>query len=292
MKGIIFVNPFGEPKESIYQAERLKEEFDLLGVSASIDGRGYLKNSVKDGKITADFDCDFAIYLDKDKYFSACLEKNGIKLFNSHSAIRTCDDKGETYIALSDCGVNMPYTVFAPVCYFNELKNDLNAIREIGETLSYPVIVKESYGSKGKGVYKADNEKELIDISEKLKTRPHLYQRYIGYRTGTDIRAIVIGGKFVCAMLRENKNDFRSNIALGGKGKAIIPPESFIKTAEKCAKILNLDYCGVDLLFDKNDEPCVCEVNSNAFIGEIEKVTGVNVAKKYAEYIFKKIRKN
>ena len=53
---------------------------------------------------------------------------------------------------------------------------------------------------------------------------------------------------------------------------------------------MGLDYCGVDLLYGDNNEPIVCEVNSHAFFGGIEKVTGVNVAKAYAKYILNKIK--
>ena len=62
--------------------------------------------------------------------------------------------------------------------------------------------------------------------------------------------------------------------------------------AEKCARVLCLDYCGVDLLFGDDDKPYVCEVNSNAFLGGIEAATGVNVAKAYAEYIIETVNKN
>ena len=48
--------------------------------------------------------------------------------------------------------------------------------------------------------------------------------------------------------------------------------------------MLNLDYCGVDLLYGE-DGPVLCEVNSNAFFEGLEAATGVNVAKLYAEYI-------
>jgi len=49
-----------------------------------------------------------------------------------------------------------------------------------------------------------------------------------------------------------------------------------------------LDYCGVDVLPDK-DGYLLCEVNSNAFFDGIESVTGINVARAYAEYIFNEI---
>lgn len=290
MKGIICVNPFGEPKASVHFAERLKEEFAALGVKAEIIDNGFNASRISDGKIAAKTDCDFAVFFDKDKYLSACLEKSGVRLFNSHAAIRACDDKGETYIALANCGLNIPDTFFAPVCYNAELKLDENALRDMAGKLGYPVVVKESFGSMGKGVYKADNFEDLKALAERLKLKPHIYQKFLPYRTGTDVRLIVVGGKYLCSMIRENKCDFRSNIALGGKGRAFEPNKEFIEVAEKCARVLKLDYCGVDLLFGENGKPYVCEVNSNAFITEIERITGVNVAKTYAEYIINKIK--
>ena len=289
MKGAIFVNAFKVPKESVHFAERLKDEFLSLGVRAEIIYDGYTENSVKNGRIESGYTFDFAVFLDKDKYLSACLEKSGVRLFNPHNAIRICDDKGETFIALSGKGLNLPDTIFAPVCFNKDLPIDENALIAVAEKLGFPIVIKESFGSMGKGVFKVDDFAELKAVAERLKTVPHLYQKYLPYKKGTDVRMIVIGGKFLCAMIRENKTDFRSNIALGGNGTAFTPSREFIVAAEKCAKVLGLDYCGVDLLFGENGEPYVCEVNSNAFISEIERVTGVNVAKNYAEYIIKNV---
>ena len=60
----------------------------------------------------------------------------------------------------------------------------------------------------------------------------------------------------------------------------------------KVAFALKLDYCGIDFLLKKDGNFVLCEVNSNAFFSGFEKVTGVNVAKEYAEYIIKKLQKN
>ena len=286
MKGIIIINPYRIPIESVHQAERLKEEFNKLGVEAEIIDDGYLKAEIANGKLNSSLLLnDFAVYLDKDKYLSLTLEKLGLRLFNSHSSIRTCDDKGETYIALANSGVNIPKTILGGLCYNSACVIDESVADTIINSLGLPVIVKESYGSMGKGVYLANTKAELLSIMDKVKLKPHLFQQYLPYEKGVDIRVIVIGGKAVASMERRNKEDFRSNVARGGSGKKVAISNEFIETAEKVAKILNLDYCGVDLLFGKNKEPFVCEVNSNAFIGGIEQATGVNVAKLYAEYI-------
>ena len=289
--GIIVVNPYKIPKESVCQAERLKEEFEHLNVSVQILTDTFLRSKIENGEISSFLkDVDFAVYLDKDKYQSQILERLGIKLFNSHDSIRVCDDKGTTYLALVGKGVNLPKTIFGALCYNKDMPIDENWARKIAEQLSFPLIVKESFGSMGKGVYLAKNFDELLFIMEEVKLKPHIFQQYLGKKKGVDIRVIVIGGKAVCAMERKNENDFRSNVAQGGQGTKVDLSPEFKETAEKCAKVLGLDYCGVDLIFGDNNQPYVCEVNSNAFISGIEKVTGFNVAGAYAQYIISKLK--
>mgnify|MGYP002509997557 CR=1 FL=1 len=291
MKGAIIINPFLVPKESVYQAQRLKEEFNKLKVQVDIITDGYLRASISENRLNIDFnDIDFAIYLDKDKYLSAILEKSGIRLFNSHSAIRVCDDKAETIIALENEGVNLPKTVFGPLCYNKNLPVREKDADEIIKKLSLPIIVKECYGSSGKGVYLVNTREELLAKMEEIKLTPHMYQEYIHYIIGVDVRLIVIGKKVVACMKRQNDADFRSNIAQGGIGQVFDCPSEFIKEAEKVATILDLDYCGVDLLIGEGQVPIVCEVNSNAFFNGIESVTKVNVAKLYAEHVLDTIK--
>ena len=288
MKGIIITNPF--EKEN-HQALRLKEEFEKKGVSIEIITNGWSLATLETDKIQFELkDLDFAVFLDKNKYLSDALEKSGIKLFNSHRAVRVCDDKGETCLALSGKDVKMPKTIFAPLCYIKDSVMTMEDAKLIVNKLGLPVIVKESYGSLGKGVYKADTIEELLALMQKLIYVPHLYQEYLGKKVGVDIRVIVIGKKVVCAMQRTNISDFRSNLSCGGSGEKIELSKDFKEIAEKTAEILGLDYCGVDLLYGDDDSPYVCEVNSNAFFKGVEKVTGENVAEKYAQYIIEKIK--
>ena len=284
--GIIVINPYQIPAESVHQAKRIQQEFLSLGVSVDIITDTFLQNEISSSTIKSTLNgVEFAVYLDKDKYQSEILENLGIKLFNSHKSIRVCDDKGLTTLALMDKGVNLPKTIFGALCYNKDMPINKEWAKKIANSLGFPLIVKESFGSMGKGVYLANDFDELVSIMNELKLKPHLFQEYLGTRRGVDVRVIVVGGKTVCAMQRENEFDFRSNVAQGGKGTPIDLPPKFKQTAEKCASVLGLSYCGVDLLYGNDGEPYVCEVNSNAFISGIEKVTGFNVAKTYAEYI-------
>ena len=285
-KGVVVVNAYEVFPSVSHMVKRLQEEFSSFGVTL------IQKNSLDLLAITSaknePLPYDFGIFLDKDIYVASLLEKKGLRLFNSAEAIFSTDDKMMTHLKLEGSGISMPKTISAPLRYSQ--KENPHFLERVISEFSFPIICKENYGSQGKGVYMAKNQKELEELEAKLAFKPHLYQEFISSSSGKDFRIIVIGGKATAWMVRESQNgDFRSNIALGGAGRKIDLPEVFLKTAEKASLVLGLDYCGVDLLLGKDGQPILCEVNSNAFIQGIESVTGINVAKAYAEYVLRQL---
>jgi RimK family alpha-L-glutamate ligase len=289
-KGLIVVNTYEVFPSVEHMVSRLKEEFAKLGISFDVLSSGELPLWVsEDGKIQhGDLPYDFAIYLDKDPYVASMLEDAGLRLFNKADAIRLCDDKMLTYLSLSDKGIKMPKTIPGPLRYS---KKDSDVfLKRIEANFSFPIVVKENYGSLGRNVYLVQNKSELEELENRLSYSPRLYQELIASSFGVDNRIIVIGGKAIAWMKRKSDNgDFRSNIALGGHGEGVNLPQNYIMMAENCAKILGLDYAGIDILNGPEGEPILCEVNSNAFIKGIEEVTGINVAKAYADYIWREV---
>ena len=287
-KALILINAYSVLPSYLNQANRLAQEFKKLGVEAEIR-RNDLGLYIKDGSIagyTGGY--DFCVFLDKDKYTAAMLEAAGLRLFNRRSAVEICDDKMLTHLALAGKGIPMPDTVAGALCYTQDAALSDETVRKLENSLGYPMIIKQSYGSLGKGIYRVENRKELQNVYDGIKLAPHLFQRSIEESYGRDVRVIVVGRKCVAAMERRSDGDFRSNLELGGKG---FPYKTDIKLNDICrrtAEILNLDYCGIDLLVGREGY-LVCEVNSNAFFGGIEKVTGIDVAKIYAEYIYGEI---
>lgn len=270
------------------QAERLKTEFELKGVNVKIVDNGYNFFISNDGSINSAFKgVDFCLFLDKDRYTADALEKSGVRVFNPTNSIVVCDDKALTYLNLLNNGIKMPKTIPSPLNY---TASDISyeEVDAIASTLGYPVVVKLSYSSMGKGVFLASDREELFTLCNKYKTSAKLYQEFISSSSGRDVRIITVGGSYLCGYERNsNGKDFRSNVALGGNGKKIEPSKEFIDCAEKVAKLLNLDYMGIDLMYGKNGEPILCEVNSNAFFEMAEEITNTNVAKAYVEYIIK-----
>ena len=290
MKGLILTNAYVNTGDIAYQPNRLKEEFEILGVEVDVKPNDFFPIIVDNGKLNNFVsNYDFCIFLDKDKYVLKGLEKTGMKIYNAYEPIIVCDDKMLTFIRLANEGVSMPKTLPSPIMYV-DTKDDL-FLDGVEKELNYPIVVKNVYGSMGKGVYLAENRNKLDALFDKLKLFPHLYQEYIGEGFGKDIRVIVVDNRVICSMERENKEDFRSNIGLGGKGREISLTKAQEELALRSVKLLGLDYAGVDII-SKEGKDYICEVNSNAFFKEIEEVTGKNVAKAFATCVFSKIYKN
>lgn len=289
MKGIAILNGYQIVDGVRYVYDRMKEELGKLGVSLDLSTTAEAYSLVDNSQIKCRFDYDFVLFLDKDVYTSMALEKAGIKLFNSAKSIWLCDDKMVTHIFLSGLGIKMPKTISAPLNYSDNSSERF--IERVMQEIGFPLVAKKSFGSLGRNVYLINNEQELIKWDTQNRFEQRLYQEFIKSSFGFDYRLIIIGGKFLTGMKRVNTNgDFRSNIALGGQGEKVDIPQSYIDVAERCASALGLDYCGVDLLMGKEGEPILCEVNSNAFMAGIEKITGVNVAGAFAKHIVNQLK--
>lgn len=293
-KGLILTNAFAVNSNVDYQVSRISEEFEKLGIK--ID---HLKNNTlllfveQDGnikKVNSSLDYDFVIYLDKDLYISRMLEKSGFKLFNSSSSIELCDDKMLTHICLANNGIRMPRTVSYPLCY--DYNNNYSLfMNNVIYNFSFPFLIKENYGSLGKQIYLINSKKDLLRKEMELRYKPHIYQEFIKESSGTDYRLILIGNKVVASMKRVNETGYAANIALGGKGFPFTPTKEICEMAIKASKLLNLNYCGIDFVKDRNDNYYLIEVNSNAFFSEIEKISKVNIAEAYAKHIYQEIYK-
>ena len=90
-------------------------------------------------------------------------------------------------------------------------------------------------------------------------------------------------------MMRQSiDGDFRANITRGGEAIPYQIDEDIEWIGGECARLLNLDIAGVDLLFD-NDSYVICEVNSAPGFKGMEKYTKINVAEQMVDFIKKKV---
>lgn len=289
MNGVIIINQ--ELGHNAYKIKRFKEEFSSLGIDIDVfvnDGTlAIIRNSELEINLPK---CDFVIYLDKDIYLARILEKAGYRLFNKADFIKLCDDKALTNIACASRGIKMPDTITGPLFYSPELKEEnLKFLDNVVEELGLPLILKRVYGSLGLGVYLIKTKEELIEAYKEHCRAPILFQRYVGSSYGVSARVIVIDKQVIGGFIRYNKADFRSNFGDQAASRPLKDGDKCFALAKHIADELDIEYAGIDFMFLENGEPILCEINSNAFFEEFEKVTKINVAREFALMIKRKI---
>lgn len=293
-KALLITNGYFLNKNNAYKIERFKEEFLPYGISFDVKDAITLLPLLKGDTIEIPQLSDylFAINLDKDRYLAKALDGK-IRVFNSYESLVLSDDKVMSILALSKSGIPAPMTIPSPLCYVakpnpEKVKYFLDKVEE---ALGYPLVYKASHGSLGAEVRLIKNRAELEEVEGLNRNKEHLYEKFLRKHQGHDYRIIVVGDKAVACMERYNKNDFRSNIALGGIGSDVTKtlPESYTKMAVEACKVLKLDYAGIDIGRDDEDNPIFIEANGNAFFTEIEKVTSVNVTRLVASHIANKM---
>lgn len=288
MHGIIITNQ--EIGHNAYKIDRFKEEFIKKNITLEVKTNDGTLACIEKGSIRINLPkCDFILYLDKDIYLARMLEKNGYRLFNRADFIKLCDDKILTFIACSNLDIRMPKTIAGPLVYSSLKESNFDFLTKVEKELGYPMIVKKVYGSLGEGVYLVHNLEELKNTYKNIAHDPLLFQEYIETSKGKSLRIMVIDGKVIGGFIRYNHVDFRSNFGDTADGKTLTNKDIYFSFAQDIADKLNIEYAGIDLLVDKDEQPILCEINSNAFFEEFEKVTGINVAEKVVELVTKKM---
>lgn len=294
MKSWLIVNSFLNNKKFNTLYEMLENSMNKFGVELEVK-TGYeiardlesmyrLKNEL--GKEVFP---DFCIFWDKDIYLAEILESQGIRLFNSKEAIEICDNKILSYLSLQAANVKIPKTYIPPKRFSPTDKSNYKLIERIKSIFEFPLILKEAYGSFGDQVYLIQNLQELYKKLKEIGNKEFLVQEFISETSGRDVRVNVVGNKVVASILRENPNDFRSNITNGGKMKNYEPEENFKNLALAATSALGLDFAGVDILFG-NDGPIICEVNSNPHFFTTYQATGVDLSLEIASHIVKEMK--
>ena len=291
MNGIIVVNQ--SIGHNQYKIDRFVPEFKGHGINVDVFINDGTLAEMKDGNIIINLPkADFVLYLDKDIYLARMLEKAGYRLFNNADFIKLCDDKVLTYIRCANEGIRMIETIAGPLVYVNELEDKhYKFLDTVVDKLGLPLVVKKVYGSLGEGVYIAKNKENLRQIYKNIYRNPLLFQKYIDTSKGRSIRVLVVDHKIVGAFERNNPVDFRSNFGDTASSKQIVNNQKIFDFAEKIVQKLDILYAGIDLLYGENDELILCEINSNAFFEEFEKITKIDVAKLYVDMVINNLRK-
>jgi ribosomal protein S6--L-glutamate ligase len=195
----------------------------------------------------------------------------GITVFNPPATLEACVDKYLATSKLAAAGLAVPPTA---VC------QHADAALEAFHALGGDVVVKPLFGSEGRGMVRvSDPELAWRTFRTLERTQAVLYlQRFVPH-PGWDLRVLVLGGRVLAAMRRHARDDWRTNVAQGGRAESVTPTDAEARLALRAAAAVGTVFAGVDLLPRMDEDGhYVLEVNAVPGWRALAPACGVDVA--------------
>jgi [lysine-biosynthesis-protein LysW]---L-2-aminoadipate ligase len=214
-------------------------------------------------------------------YLTSCLEFLGFLVINKFKVGQTCGNKLITSLTLAKYNVPTPKTHFA---FSAE-----SAIELIYKT-GFPLVLKPVIGSWGRGVFPIRDEEmanmivEMREESDSPLARIFYIQEMVR-RPPRDLRCIVIGDKVIAAIYRYSaQNEWRTNVARGGKAEAAPITKELEEIALSAAKAVGGGILGIDLMEDEKRGLLVHEVNNTVEFRGASNVCEADIAGAIIDY--------
>jgi [lysine-biosynthesis-protein LysW]--L-2-aminoadipate ligase len=221
-------------------------------------------------------------------YLTACLEYLGFMVINKFKVGETCGNKLITSLTLAKYQVPTPKTHFA-----FSAESAIEVISKIG----FPLVLKPIVGSWGRGVFPLRDEEvanmivEMREGDDSPLARIYYVQEMIK-RPPRDLRCIVVGDKVIAAIYRYSaENEWRTNVARGGKAEVAPITNELEDIALKAAKAVGGGIVGIDLMEDEKRGLLVHEVNSTVEFRGASNVSDADIAGAIIDYALKIAKK-
>lgn len=200
-----------------------------------------------------------------------------LKLLERALRYGNVDRDHKSYEALKLLEVGLGY----PKSFFGAGEQILKHLRKINQ---WPVVIKDTGGRRGRGVYKVGNLELAERILRGRVKRNYVVQDYI--KNDGEYRVWVVGGKFIGAMHRPVREGEYELVGIMGKSKKVELEPEMKELAIKAAEALKIDVAGIDMVCDaETGKAYVLEVNRAPVFEVFEKVTGVNVVREIMEWL-------
>ena len=237
------------------------ESSNLDNLSIAIQGK---KNQIikKNGELLTNITDVFVRHIPGGTLEEVIINLNILKVFESHNInvmntsenIETTVDKSLTSIKLMESGILTPDTWV--------VRGRSNCKKIVKNLLSkHALIYKPLFGSQGDNIVKVTtisdfdkiiNESNVFYIQEFLETKPsHDYRVLIAKNKNK---------KMVYTMMRYS-DSYINNISKGAMCVSVKADKDIIETAIKAASVINIPFCGVDIIKHHNKN-YVIELNS------------------------------
>lgn len=208
-------------------------------------------------------------------------ERSGVSVINTPRSLEVAIDKWLTLDTLRRHGLEIPQTF----CCQTRAQ-----AMEAWERLGRDCVVKPIFGGEGRGILRvadADMAWRVFSTLEQLQSV--LYLQEFLRSPGYDLRLLVIEDAVFCVR-RENPQDWRTNVARGGRA---VPQEAsfeLVSIAFAACQAVGTWMAGIDVLTTTEGRHVVIEVNAvpgwRATAGALE----IDIARVVLERWFRRVR--
>lgn len=201
--------------------------------------------------------------------------------FNQQIVSRIVTDKGYTYDLLHDV-VRMPKTVsyLDPDCEelfvpYLSLKTNKEIVESIVSQFKFPVIVKKNSGSQGVNVFRCINQADILDATKQIFDQSSINYDHIllaqeHVNICREFRVTVFQKKVILIYEKDfSQAKYVGNLSPlhweGSKAVIISDPDLQTKIGKFVEPIFNklsLEYGGMDIALDQQNELHLFEINS------------------------------
>lgn len=199
------------------------------------------------------------------------LRQQGCVIYNDPQTIERTVDKPLTSLLLRQAGLPMPFT------WVGECSRQAEQVLQTLWARGCKVVQKPMFGSQGQGLHLLQPSDPLV--RDEYFSGVWYLQEFIdcGPHKPSDVRVLVVAGKAVAAMRREN-HDWITNRARGGQcsPQPLLAP--LVEIATRAAGILGADYAGVDLIQDQAGRWYLLEVNGIPAWQGLERCCGLAIS--------------
>jgi ribosomal protein S6--L-glutamate ligase len=129
-----------------------------------------------------------------------------------------------------------------------------------------PLVIKAAVSDTGRAVKRATDYAQAVRVIKQLRKRignqPLIAQRYVPHGK-VSYRVTLAGDKIIQAVVKKGKNWKEGKLFWKNeKYRLFKPSPKLAALCRKAAKIFGLEWCGIDLMQDKNGKWQLIEVNS------------------------------
>jgi ribosomal protein S6--L-glutamate ligase len=200
----------------------------------------------------------------------------GVRVLNPPRAVETCVDKYLTNVRLAKAGLPTPPTHVA-----QRADDAFEAFARLGGD----VVLKPVFGAEGRGMQRvSDCELAWRTFRVLEQTGQLIYQQQFVRHPGHDLRVFVMGGRVRAAMRRSNDN-WRTNVAQGGRTERASLTDDVVSLASHAAEAVGCLFAGVDLLPGPAGEWYVIEVNAVPGWKALAATCGIDIAEEVVRFV-------